>query len=95
MVVQGPLDFHFILGEACVYAMEFIISTHFRVISFPHNGNIVTVEKFSFGCLDLISNHPKSLNVPYIQVEIPLPHVNYVETCPIPSLTNENDTLTV
>jgi hypothetical protein len=38
MVVQDPLDFALLLGQDYVYAMKAIVSTLFRVISFPHNG---------------------------------------------------------
>ena len=38
MVVQDPLDFSLLLGRDYVYAMKAIVSTLFRVISFPHNG---------------------------------------------------------
>ena len=38
MVVQDPLDFALLLGQDYVYAMKDIVSTLFRVISFPHDG---------------------------------------------------------
>jgi hypothetical protein len=38
MVVQDPLDFALLLGRDYVYAMKAIVSTLFRVISFPHDG---------------------------------------------------------
>jgi hypothetical protein len=38
MVVQDPLDFSLLLGQDYVYAMKAIVSTLFRVISFPHDG---------------------------------------------------------
>jgi hypothetical protein len=38
MVVQDPLDFSLLLGRDYVYAMKAIVSSLFRVISFPHNG---------------------------------------------------------
>ena len=44
MVVQGPLYFNLLLGIDYVYAMKAIVSTLFRVIYFPHDGNIVTVD---------------------------------------------------
>jgi hypothetical protein len=37
MVVQDPLDFSLLLGRDYVYAMKAIVSTLFRVISFPHD----------------------------------------------------------
>jgi hypothetical protein len=38
MVVQDSLDFSLLLGRDYVYAMKAIVSTLFRVISFPHDG---------------------------------------------------------
>jgi hypothetical protein len=44
MVVQDPLDFNLLLGCDYVYAMKAILSTLFHVISFPHNGRMVTID---------------------------------------------------
>ena len=44
MVVQGPLDFNLLLGRDYVYAMNDIVSTLFRVVHFPHDGKIVTID---------------------------------------------------
>ena len=44
MVVRGPLDFNLLLGRDYVYAMKAVVSTLFHVMSFPHNGNIVTID---------------------------------------------------
>jgi hypothetical protein len=54
MVVQGPLDFNLLLGWDYVYAMKVVMSTLFRVMHFPHNGNIVTIDQLSFISPDLI-----------------------------------------
>jgi hypothetical protein len=48
MVVQDPLDFSLLLGRDYVYAMKAIVSTLFRVISFPHDGRVVTIDQLSF-----------------------------------------------
>jgi hypothetical protein len=56
---------------------------------FPHNGNIVTIDQLSFVSLDLTSNHPTSLNVPYMKAISPSPHVNYVASFPMPSANNK------
>jgi hypothetical protein len=45
--VQDPLDFSLLLGRYYVYAMKAIVSTLFRVISFPHDGRVVTVDQLS------------------------------------------------
>jgi hypothetical protein len=43
IVVQGSLRFNMILGCDYVYGMNFVVSTLFRVMHFPHNGSIVTI----------------------------------------------------
>jgi hypothetical protein len=48
MVVQDSLDFSLLLGRDYVYAMKAVVSTLFRVISFPHDGRVVTVDQLSF-----------------------------------------------
>ena len=45
MVVQSPLDFNFLLGRDYDYAMKVVVSTVFRVMYFPDNGNIVTIDQ--------------------------------------------------
>jgi hypothetical protein len=69
MVVQDPLDFSLVLGQDYVYAMKAIVSTLFRVISFPHDGRVVTVDQLSFIDHDWIS----SLNGSYVQTISPPP----------------------
>ena len=68
MVVQGPLDFNLLLGHYYVYTMKFVVSTLFRVMYFPHDGNIVTVDQHSFVKLDyrVTPSHQTSLNVPHV-----------------------------
>jgi len=97
MVVQGPLDFNFLFRRDYVYAMKTIMSILFRVMHFPHDGNIVTLEKLSFVSLDhsLTANHENSLNVPYMQVVSPPPQVNYVESYPMCSNPNKKDPLAI
>jgi hypothetical protein len=65
MVVQDPLDFDLILGRDYVYAMKAIMSTLFRVISFPHDGRIVTIDQLLFVGPDLTINSMTSLNGSY------------------------------
>ena len=47
-VVDGPLDYNILLGRPWVYAMTAIVSTYFRMISFPHKGTITVINKLSF-----------------------------------------------
>jgi hypothetical protein len=48
MVVQDTLDFSLLLGQDYVYAMKVIVSTLFCAISFPHDGQVMTVDQLSF-----------------------------------------------
>lgn len=72
MVFQGQLDFDFILLKDYVYVMKVVISNLVHMMSFPHNGNIVTVDQLSY--IDLSSNTSDltPLNVPYMEV-VPTP----------------------
>jgi hypothetical protein len=88
MVIQGPLEFDFLLGKDYVYAMKVFMSTLFRVMNLSHNQNIMTIHHFSFVGPDLTVEHPTPLNAPSIQVVSPPPHVTYVALCPMPSITN-------
>ena len=74
MVVQGTLDFNLLLGRDYVYAMKAVVSTLFRVMYFPHDGKIVTIDQLSFvkpnHCMT--PSHQTSLNVPHVLV-VPSP----------------------
>jgi hypothetical protein len=47
IVVQGPLYFNMILRRDYVYAMNAVASMLFRVMHFPHNGIIVTIDQLA------------------------------------------------
>jgi hypothetical protein len=87
MVVRDPLDFSLLLGRDYVYAMKAIVSTLFRVISFSHDGRIVTIDQLSFISPDWVT----SLNGSYMQTISPLPHVNYVALSPMLSTSDDLD----
>jgi hypothetical protein len=91
MVVQDPLYFDLLLGPYYFYAMKFIVSTLFCVISFPHDGRMVTVDQLSFVGLDLTINPMTSLNGSYMQSVSPLSQVNYVALSPMTSTSYELD----
>jgi hypothetical protein len=67
--------------------MKAIVSTLFRVISFPHDGRVVTVDQLSFIDPDWIA----SLNGSYMQTVSPPPQVNYVALSPISSTSDDLD----
>jgi hypothetical protein len=84
IVVQGPLDFNMLLGRDYVYAMNVVVSTLFRVMHFPHNGSIVTIDQLASD-----NHHPNStlfqttpLYVPSVRVDSTPPRVNYVASYP-------------
>jgi hypothetical protein len=83
------LDFSLLLGRDYVYAMKGIVSTLFHVISFPHNGIIVTIDQLSFIGLDWVT----SLSGSYMQTVSPPPHVNYVALSPMSSTSDELDSV--
>ena len=74
MVVQGPLDFNLLLGCDYVYAMKVVVSTLFQVMYFPHDGNIVTIDKLSFVKPNhhMTPSHQTSLNILHVLV-VPSP----------------------
>jgi hypothetical protein len=87
MVVRDPLDFALLLGKDYVYFMKDVVSTLFRVIYFPHNGRIVTIDQISFIGLDWIT----SLNGSYMQIVSSPSHVNYVALSPMTSNFDDLD----
>jgi hypothetical protein len=89
MVVRDPLDFALLLGRDYVYAMKAIVSTLFRVISFPHDGIIVTIDQLSFIGPDWVT----SLSGSYMQTISPSPHVNYVALSPMTSTFDNLDSV--
>ena len=74
MVVQGTLDFNIILRHDYVYAMKDVVSTLFQVMYFPHDGNIVTIDKLSFVTTGhhITPSHQTTMNVAHVLV-IPSP----------------------
>jgi hypothetical protein len=72
-VVQDHLDFDLLLGRYYVYAMKSIMSTLFRVIFFPHNGRIVTIDQLWFVGPNLTINSMTSLDSSHKQTVSPPP----------------------
>jgi hypothetical protein len=95
IVVQDPLYFDLLLGHDYVYAMKAIVSTLFRVIYFPHDGRIVTIDQLLFVGPDLTINSMNSLNGSYMQSVSPLPQVNYVALSPMPFVVDVDEPLTI
>jgi hypothetical protein len=47
-VVDAPLDYNLLLGHHWTYDMTAIISSIFHTLLFPNDGNIMTIDQFSF-----------------------------------------------
>jgi hypothetical protein len=45
---DAPLDYNLLLGRSWVDSMRVVVSTHFCVVRFPHQGKIVTVDQLAF-----------------------------------------------
>jgi hypothetical protein len=76
--------------------MKAIMSTLFHVISFPHDGRMVTLDQLSFASPSLTINSMNSLNSPYMQTVVsPLPQVNYVALSPMLPVADDDEPLIV
>ena len=89
MVVPGPLDYNLLLGCDYVYDMGIIVSTLFRMMCFPHEGRIVTIDQLSFPDPNMASSQPSSLGGPFVPMVSSPPRVNYVATRYIPTSTDD------
>jgi hypothetical protein len=47
-VVDASLDYNLLLGRSWTYAMQAVVGTIFRVLLFPHEGQIVSIDQLSF-----------------------------------------------
>jgi hypothetical protein len=63
-VVNAPLVYNFLLRHTWFYEMIIVDSLVFRVLHFPHQGKIVTINQLEFCTLDLGSIARS--NVPFI-----------------------------
>ena len=75
--------------------MKAVVLTLFRLMYFPHNGNIVTVDQLLFPSLVSTTNNMTPLNFPDSKVVSSPPRVNYVATSPMFSVTDGSEPLTV
>jgi hypothetical protein len=51
-VVDVPLDYNILLGQSGTYVMAAVVSTIFRVLFFPLEGRIITIDHLSFSHTD-------------------------------------------
>jgi hypothetical protein len=47
-VFDAPLDYNLLLGRSWVDSMRAVVSTLFRVVRFPHQGKVITVDQLAF-----------------------------------------------
>ena len=64
-VVDAPLDYHLILSRSWFYSMTAVTSSIFRLIQFPHHGQIVTIDHLDFCTPNLRGQHTN--NVPFVE----------------------------
>jgi hypothetical protein len=57
-VVDAPLDYNLLLGQSWTYSMQDVVAIVFRVLLFPHEGRIVTIDRLSFSRPDLALGAP-------------------------------------
>ena len=89
MVVPGPLDFNLLLGWDYTYAMGALVSSLFRVVCFPHEGWIVTIDQLSFFGPNVVAGPPSPPPGFYSPIVSSPPQVNYVSTYSVPALSDD------
>jgi len=83
-ITQGASEFSLLLGRDYVYAMGALVSSIFRVVCFPHNGRIMTINQLSFvrpQAPPAQSSFPPGFHPPVASAP---PQINYVATYPMP-----------
>ena len=50
--VDENLDYNLLLGKNWIYEMDVIASSLFRILCFPHEGRIVTVDQMNYSPID-------------------------------------------
>ena len=75
-VVDAPLDYNLLLGRSWSYAMIGVVLSIFWVIMFPHKGNILKIDQFSYFSSDPASTdniqHVGKMTIPYKDVGVGL-----------------------
>jgi hypothetical protein len=60
-VFDAPLDYNLLLGHSWIDSMRAVVSTLFRVVRFPHQGKVITVDQLAF-----FNSNTRTGNVPFI-----------------------------
>lgn len=75
-VVDAPLDYNLLLGRSWSYAMTDVVSSVFRLIKFPYQGRIVTIDQLTYFSSDPASietiQHVGKVTIPYKDVGVGL-----------------------
>ena len=75
-VVDAPLDYNLLLGRSWSYAMTAVVSSVFRLVKFPYQGNIVTIDQLTYFSSDPASTetiqHVGKTAIPYKDVGVGL-----------------------
>jgi hypothetical protein len=58
---NAPLDYNLLIGCSWIDSMCVVMSTHFRVVRFPHQGKVVTIDQLAF-----FNSDTRTGNVPFI-----------------------------
>ena len=72
-VVDAPLNYNLLLGRNWMYSMQAVVSSVFRVVCFPHNGKIVTIDQMAFKNPPVTASSKDSvpkLNIPSRQLGV-------------------------
>jgi hypothetical protein len=69
-VFDAPLDYNLLLGHRRIDSMHVVVLTLFRVVHFPHQGKVVTIDQLAFFNSDNCTG-----NVPFI-TKTPLSYAN-------------------
>jgi hypothetical protein len=99
-VVDAPLDYNLLLGRSWSYAMTAVVSSVFRVIKFPHNGKIVTIDQLAYFSSDPASSesiqHVGKTTIPYKDVGVGLvKDVGLLGTFPFPPINASSSFATI
>jgi hypothetical protein len=60
-VFDAPLDYNLLLGHSWIDVMRAIVSTLFRVLHFPHQGKVITIDQLAF-----FNSDTRTRNIPFI-----------------------------
>jgi hypothetical protein len=60
-VFDAPLDYNLLLGRSWIDSMRAVVSTLFRVVHFPHQGKVITVDQLAF-----FNSDTRTGNIPFI-----------------------------